>query len=90
METADPTREPEILVYFARHYAHLGLVASAIRSFRRAAQAGFVCSPDTLSADPWLSPLRKHHRFEAFFDECRPLVRQAAAELVTHLPESAA
>jgi hypothetical protein len=42
MEATDTTREPEILVYFARHYSQMGLVDPAIDALRRAARSGFV------------------------------------------------
>lgn len=77
METADTTREPEILVYFARHYAHIGLAASAAQSLRNALKAGFVCAPETLAADPWFSNLRKSRGFASLIAETRSLVREA-------------
>jgi DNA-binding winged helix-turn-helix (wHTH) protein len=89
MEAADTTREPEVLVYFARHYAHLGLASSAIRALRQAARAGFVCAPITLQVDPWLNPLRKHRGFAAFFKESQMRVRDAESGLIAKLPASA-
>jgi hypothetical protein len=41
MQTADTTREPEILVYFARHYARLKLPDLAVTALKQAAQSGF-------------------------------------------------
>ena len=77
MESADATREPEILVYFARHYAHLGLAAPAARSVLKAMQAGFVCAPETLISDPWFAALRKYRGFDAILNEARTRVSQA-------------
>lgn len=85
MEAADTTREPEIQVYFARHYAWLGLAESALRSLQQAAQAGFVCAPSTLRADPWLSPLRKHRGFAAFLVDSQRRVREAEASFAAAL-----
>jgi DNA-binding winged helix-turn-helix (wHTH) protein len=77
METADTTREPEILVYFARHYARLKQVDSAISALKRAAESGFVCAPDTLISDAWLSALRKHSEFASLLGTAETLVREA-------------
>jgi DNA-binding winged helix-turn-helix (wHTH) protein len=89
MEAADTTREPEILVYFARHYAQLGLAASAARSLRQAAQAGFICPPEMLHADPWLASFRKYRGFSAFLSESQSLVREAESTFAANLPKSA-
>ena len=77
METADTTREPEILVYFARHYARLKQVDSAISALKRAAESGFVCAPDTLISDAWLSALRKHPEFASLLGTAETLIREA-------------
>jgi DNA-binding winged helix-turn-helix (wHTH) protein len=77
METADTTREPEILVYFARHYARLKQVDSAITALKRAAESGFVCAPDTLISDAWLTGLRKHSEFASLLDTAETLVQEA-------------
>ncbi len=77
METADTTREPEILVYFARHYARLKQVDSAIAALKRAAESGFVCAPDTLISDAWLSALRKHSEFASLLGTAETLVQEA-------------
>ncbi|HEY4763551.1 MAG TPA: winged helix-turn-helix domain-containing protein [Candidatus Sulfotelmatobacter sp.] len=60
MDGADTSLEPEILVYFARHYGHMRLLDSSIKALQRAARSGFICASDTLKSDPWLLPLRKH------------------------------
>jgi DNA-binding winged helix-turn-helix (wHTH) protein len=81
METADTTREPEILVYFARHYARLRMADSAVRALRRAAQSGFVCAPTTLTSDPWLSALRRHPEFGSLLSTAETLVEEARSNL---------
>ena len=77
MDQADTTRDPEILVYFARHYAHGKHTEKAVHALQRAAQAGFVCAPTTLRTDPWLSPLRKQRQFEPLLREFEAVVQQA-------------
>jgi len=52
MDEADTSREPEILVYFARHYGHMRLLDSSIKALQLAARSGFTCAPDTLKSDP--------------------------------------
>jgi len=59
MEEANITREPEILLYFARHYARMGEGDLAIRALKKAAETGFVCAPQTFNSDVWLRPLRE-------------------------------
>jgi len=63
MDETDTTRDPESLVHFARHYAELRQRNSAIKALKVATQSGFVCSPNTLTSDGWLSKLRKHSEF---------------------------
>ncbi len=77
METADTTREPEILVYFARHYARLKQVDSAITALKRAAESGFVCAPETLISDAWLTALRKRSEFASLLGTAETLVQEA-------------
>ena len=77
MEATDTTREPEILVYFARHYARLKLADSAVGALKRAAQSGFVCAPNTLTSDAWLSALRKHPQFGSLLNTAETLVEEA-------------
>jgi hypothetical protein len=45
MEGADTVREREILTYFARHYAHMGLAERALNAAKQAQQSGFLCAP---------------------------------------------
>ncbi len=88
MAAADTAHEPETLLYFARHYAHLGLAAPAVRGLRQAAQAGFVCAPETLQVDPWLSSLSKYRGFTAVLAESQSLIRQTESTFAANLPKS--
>jgi DNA-binding winged helix-turn-helix (wHTH) protein len=77
MEDADATREPEIKLYFARHYARIGLADSAISSLEQAVQLGFVCAPITFASDVWLRTLRKHPKFGFFLGRVETLTGEA-------------
>jgi DNA-binding winged helix-turn-helix (wHTH) protein len=77
METADTTREPEIKVYFARHYAQIGLINSAISALEQAVHFGFVCAPIALTSDGWLSPLGQHVKFGSLLTRIKSLVEGA-------------
>jgi DNA-binding winged helix-turn-helix (wHTH) protein len=77
METADTTREPEIKVYFARHYAQIGLINSAMSALEQAVQFGFVCAPIALTSDAWLSPLGQHVEFGSLLTRIETLVEGA-------------
>jgi tetratricopeptide (TPR) repeat protein len=77
MDMADTTRDPEILVYFARHYSRLRLADSAVRALKQAAQAGFVCAPQTLTSDAWLGAVRRHPEFGALLRDAEDLVERA-------------
>jgi DNA-binding winged helix-turn-helix (wHTH) protein len=83
MVATDTTHEPEILVYFARHYARLKLAEPAIEALKRAAQSGFVCPPATLNSDPWLTALRKHPEFASVVITAETLVHEARMSLDT-------
>jgi DNA-binding winged helix-turn-helix (wHTH) protein len=84
MEIADTTREPEILMYFARHYSRLKLADSAVRALKQAAQSGFVCSPHTLNSDAWLSALRRHPEFGSLLHTAETLVEEARSSFETY------
>ena len=88
MEIADATREPEILVYFARHYARLKRTDLAVTALKQAAKSGFVCAPITLNSDPWLSPLRKHPEFNSLLTQAETLVAQAQLTFETYTASS--
>jgi DNA-binding winged helix-turn-helix (wHTH) protein len=80
MEAADTVREPEILTYFARHYAYVGLAEQAMKDAKQALHSGFVCAPQTLRRDPWLSTLLEHPQFESLLSEAETLVEEARLE----------
>jgi DNA-binding winged helix-turn-helix (wHTH) protein len=88
MEAADTTREPEILVYFARHYSRLKLADAAVKALGQAAKAGFVCAPQTLSSDRWLSAVRKHPGFGLLLSNAGSLVEEARSGLETYKRKS--
>jgi hypothetical protein len=77
MKAANTTREPEILLYFARHYSRLKKPDLAITALKQAAQSGFVCAPHTLTSDPWFSPLQRHPEFNALRHSMQTLVNEA-------------
>lgn len=77
MEAADTTCDPEILFYFARHYAKMGLTDLAVEAVKRAGEAGFTCAAETLEADAWLVGLREHAGFGPLLNEAEARVRQA-------------
>jgi len=77
MEGADTVREPEILGYFARHYAYLGLADRAMQTAMQARTSGFLFAPQTLRSDPWFSTLRDHLQFERLLSESEARVAEA-------------
>ena len=77
MKAADATREPEILIYFARHYSEMGMVDSALAALKRAVQSGFMCSPETLASDAWLGGVRAHPEFEWLMNTAKSQVATA-------------
>jgi DNA-binding winged helix-turn-helix (wHTH) protein len=81
MESADATYDPEILVYFARHYARMGVADAAVHAIERAAISGFRCSADTLRLDPWLDAVRQHGEFKALLSAAEDEVLQHKAIL---------
>ena len=88
MDNADTSHEPEILVYFARHYGHMRLLDSSIKALQRAAHAGFTCAPDALKSDPWLLPLRKHREFGPFLRNSDVLVEQSRSSFKEYAASS--
>jgi DNA-binding winged helix-turn-helix (wHTH) protein len=81
MDEAETSREPEILIYFARHYGHMRLLDSSIKALQLAARSGFTCAPDTLKSDPWLVPLRKHRELGRLLSDAEALVEKARSSL---------
>jgi DNA-binding winged helix-turn-helix (wHTH) protein len=70
-------REPEALIYFARHYSRIGAAEDAIGTLKQAAQSGFICAPSTLRADPWLAAARQHPGFAELLAGAENLTRDA-------------
>ena len=81
MEAMRIHREPEVQVYLARHYSYIGSADSAIKALRHAARSGFVCAPDMLRSDPWLSAARAHPEFGSVLAETESLTDQAHSML---------
>src|ERR1700761_8031415 len=81
MEEADAAYEPEIVMYFARHYARMGMAQRAVECLRAAMKAGFVCAPETLEEDAWLAVVRESAEFGALMREMKPKIERARAEL---------
>jgi DNA-binding winged helix-turn-helix (wHTH) protein len=88
MDQADTSHEPEILVYFARHYGHVRMLDCSIKALQQAARSGFICTPETLKSDPWLLPLRKHREFAVLLSKAAALVEQAGSSFRDHAGSS--
>ncbi len=84
METTDIIREPEIQVYFARHYSQLGLADTAMKALQQATQSGFLCAPETLNSDPWLSAVREHPEFCSLLRAQETLVEKARSSFTAY------
>jgi hypothetical protein len=84
MQAADTTREPEILVYFARHFSRIGKTDLAIHALQQAAENGFLCAPQTLNADAWLHPLHQHPAFASVLKDSENRIHQAQAILASN------
>ncbi len=87
MQGVDTRTEPEIQVYFARHYAGLGHGPAAIRCLERAAQNGFICSPKTVRVDPWLKLLSRQQRMKTFLANSEAMVKNVERSFRTELPD---
>jgi DNA-binding winged helix-turn-helix (wHTH) protein/tetratricopeptide (TPR) repeat protein len=68
MESAGQCCEPEILIYFARHFSYLKKEEEAIRALETAAGLGFVIAPEMLRNDPWLTSIRQSPRYQPLLD----------------------
>jgi DNA-binding winged helix-turn-helix (wHTH) protein/tetratricopeptide (TPR) repeat protein len=79
MQEADASREPEILVYFARHYARINKGDAALNLLQNAVRAGFICAPETLKSDVWLTALRQHSSFESLLKAASASIASARA-----------
>jgi len=84
MDNADTSREPEILVYFARHYGHIRALDSAVGALQKAARSGFTCAPDTLKSDAWLLPVRKHRKFGSLLRDAEVLTEKARSSFAEY------
>ena len=84
MNESDASCDPEIQYYFARHYARMGMADAAVHAVRRAAELGFICAPQTLNSDVWLSSLRMHPEFASLVTGAASRVRQAKQILKAH------
>jgi hypothetical protein len=85
MATIETTRDPEILMFVARHYSKCGFKDSAIAALKQAFRSGFVCSPETLKSDPWLRPLHDHAEYNSVLRESKKFVQEARAEFVARI-----
>jgi DNA-binding winged helix-turn-helix (wHTH) protein len=74
MEEADATLEPEVVMYFARHFSHLKMADRAMKCLNAAMAAGFVCAPETLRSDPWLEAIREHVEFDTLLGTVERIV----------------
>ncbi len=81
MKRTHPEREPEVLFYFARHYARMKLAAPAVQMLHRIADLGFVCAPETLREDPWLRTVRSHPEFNSLLASSEQRCAQARSSL---------
>jgi hypothetical protein len=88
MQANDITFEPEGIVYFARQYSFMGFADQAIESLRQAAQLGFVCSPETLKLDPWLTSVREHERFPKLLFEAERSATEAGSIFEQYVSKS--
>ena len=83
MNSAGIEREPEVVVYFARHYSMLGDESKSLQMIRRAREEGFFSS-FTLKQDWTLAACRRHPDFHAELhaaigleEECRAALSKA-------------
>jgi len=81
MEKANANREPEVLVYFARHYSRMKQADRAVNALKTAANSGFVYAPDALNSDPWLNAVRKHPEFGSLLSTAERLVQDARSSI---------
>ena len=81
MDDADAKYEPEIVMYFARHFARMGMAERAVQCLKSAMAAGFVCAPETLRADAWLGAVRGHAQFNSILAAAEKAAEQARKNL---------
>lgn len=80
MDRTDAGREPEVLMYFARHYCQIKSSDRSIGALQKAVLSGFTWTPETLTSDPWLRPLREHKKFDSLVAAAENLVGQARSD----------
>ena len=81
MQQTNASSDPEILVYFARHYSRIGATDLAIDALKRAETLGFICAPITLNSDPWLSAVREHPEFGSILIAAETLTAESKSNL---------
>ena len=69
-------------MYFARHYARMGMAERAVECLRSAMKAGFVCAPETLEGDAWLAAVRESGEYGALKKEAKMRVERARAGML--------
>ena len=79
MERTSVQREPEAMVYFARHYARAGSTDAAVTMIRGAADRGFRCAPETLCGHEWMQPLLATTAGQRLLDDTKAWRDQALA-----------
>ncbi len=80
MEEADVAYEPEILMYFARHFARMGMEKRAMQCLKSSMNSGFVCAPEMLRNDAWLLAVRQHTEFATLVRTAEKITAQARTE----------
>lgn len=85
MKSADASREPEVLIYFGRHYSQIGEAAAAADCLKKAMSCGFVCAAETLLEDPWFGSLRRHRGFGSLLAAARCEISEAEASIAARL-----
>ena len=80
MQSMHITREPEVLIYLARHYSYVGAPGLAVATLNRAIESGFVCAPSTLRSDPWMGSVRLHPSFGSLLSAVEKLADEAESE----------
>ena len=75
-------RDPEVLLYLARHLGKIGAAAECIRVLRRARIKGLTSSY-TLEHDTWFAPVRGHGEFVNEVEEAKHVERATKRELAS-------
>src|SRR5262245_15087777 len=75
---ASEFKDPEGVVYLARHLSHLQQVTPALELFERVVEGGFFCFP-AIAQDSWLDAIRKKPSFTKRLRQAESQHRKAAA-----------